>query len=102
MPSRPSLSSSRFPLPLRSRLKSSSPWAGRIAAKKKKKPKPKKKRDWYEIGDKVQAFVEGEWFDAEVEAFAKKASPHDYIVFYKAEGKRWESEVKAEWLRPRP
>ena len=75
--------------------------SARVAAQKKKKPKPKK-RDWYEIGDEVQAYIEGEWHDAEVDGFSKKASPFDYEVFYRSEGKRWGSEVKAEWVRPRP
>ena len=70
-------------------------------AKKKKKP-VKKKRDWYEIGDKVQALVEGRWYDAEVDGFPKKGSPYTYVVIYRAEGKPWQSEVKKEWVRPRP
>ena len=74
--------------------------SARIAAQKKK-PKPKK-RDWYEIGDEVQALVEDEWHDAEIEGFSKKDSPFDYDIFYHSEGKRWGSEVKAEWVRPRP
>ena len=75
--------------------------SARIAAQKKKKPKPQK-RDWYEIGDEVQAYIEGEWHDAEVDGFSKKGSPFDYEVFYRSEGKRWGSEVKAAWVRPRP
>ena len=67
-------------------------------AKQPKKPKPKKKG--YEIGDKVQAHIEGLWFDAEIEAYANK--PFDFIVFYSWEGQRWESEVKQSWLRARP
>ena len=74
--------------------------SARLAAKPKKKKK-KVKRDWYEIGDKVQALIEGRWYDAEVEAFPKKG-PYDYIVFYKADGKDWESKVKQAELRPRP
>ena len=72
--------------------------SARIAAQPKKKPKPKKRG--YEIGDKVQAFIEGLWYDAEIEAYAKK--PYDFEVFYRAEGKRWKSEVKKSWLRARP
>ena len=70
----------------------------RIAAKPKKKPKPK--RVGYAIGDKVQAYIEKNWYDAEIEAYAKK--PYDFIVFYKADGERWQSEVKKAWLRKRP
>ena len=72
--------------------------SARIAKMAKKKPV--KKRDWYEIGDKVQALIEGRWYDAEVEAFPK--NKYDYTIFYKADGKRWESDVKQAWLRPRP
>ena len=45
--------------------------------------------------------IEGRWYDAEVEAFPKKG-PYDYIVFYKADGKEWESKVKQAELRARP
>ena len=72
--------------------------SARIAAKPKPKPKPRK--TGYEIGDKVQAFVEGLWYDAEIEAYANK--PYDFEVFYRADGRRWKSEVKKAWLRKRP
>ena len=60
--------------------------------------KVKPKRGTYEIGDKVQALVDGVWYDAEIEAFAKNA----YIVFFRADGRRWESKVKANQMRARP
>ena len=72
--------------------------SARIAKQPKKKPKPRKKG--YEIGDKVQAYVEGLWYDAEIEAYANK--PYDFEVFYRADGSRWKSEVKQSWLRARP
>ena len=67
---------------------------------RKPRATPPKKKAGYEIGDKVQAFVEGLWYDAEIEAYAKK--PYDFEVFYRADGKRWKSEVKQSWLRARP
>jgi len=60
-------------------------------------PPKKKKKKGYEIGDKVQARIKGLWYDAEIEAYAEK--PYDFIVFYKAENKRWESEVRSSQLR---
>ena len=50
----------------------------------------------YEVGDKVRVYVNKEWQSAEVERISKKG----YIVFWRADNRRWERDVTAKFLRP--
>ena len=50
----------------------------------------------YEVGDKVRVYGNKEWQSAEVERISKKG----YIVFWRADNRRWEKDVTAKFLRP--